>query len=138
MNTYETYVSLEVARLLKQAGFDWETRASYWFDYTISQNYILTYPKTHDDWNHRVEEDIDYISAPTLQIAQRWLREVKNMSVEISFEKPGKWSCCVILDTNKEVSFENLWREEFDYDTYESALEAGINKCLKIILEEKE
>lgn len=134
MNTHETYVSLETSTLLKRAGFDWETRMVYWYDYTISQRYILTAPATHDNWNNRKVENIDYISVPTLSVAQKWLREVHEMPINVIAYRDGK--------TNKVQGFcyqvyEKTMGWSQGYFTYESALEAGIKKCLEMILKEE-
>jgi len=128
---HEYYISLEIAKLLKETGFNWECEYAY-MPSTEMGNVPFKHLYNRTNYN---ELHYEVYSAPTLDVTQRWLREVKNMSVEISFEKPGKWSCSVILDTNKGISFENFWREEFDYDIYEEAQEAGIKKALKIILE---
>lgn len=78
MNTHETYVSLETAKLLKQAGFDWECDKIYY-----------CYHEDNDTWdlednhkNHfRVLELDNCLLAPSLAVAQKWLREVRNCEV---------------------------------------------------------
>lgn len=80
---HEYYVSLEVAKLLKEAGFDWETRATYRYDNAIGKVYILTHYVTSENWNGVKEDNIDYVSAPTLEVAQRWLRDAKNIDIDI-------------------------------------------------------
>ena len=66
-----------------------------------------------------------FISAPTLEIAQRWLREVKNEIVLVDATGPKFYSVSILgrNSTNK------------NFDTYEKALEAGIKKALELILE---
>ena len=77
MNTHETFVSLETARLLKGAGFDWECRKCYnhgvMFD--MESDEIRKQCPQHSQWD---------ILAPTLAVAQRWLREVKGYILEIT------------------------------------------------------
>ena len=123
MNTHETYVSLETAKLLKQAGFDWECNRFY--DCTNSDCV-------------RYEE----YPAPTLDVAQRWLREVKGMCLTIQplFDKVNEQFNVVVGFTpfihrmDGEMIIASLDNEH----SYEKAQEAGIKKCLTLILEDKQ
>lgn len=62
----EAYVSFETAKLLKEKGFN-EGCTSYF----ISDNEIALISNRRDFNNHGV-----YLSAPTQQMAMRWLREI--------------------------------------------------------------
>lgn len=99
MNTHEMYVSLETAKLLRQAGFDWEVRSFYQeplpgsnLEKIFKESSGDGYRERHDlmlsdtDWNHFQSTDRIYYSVPTLAVALRWLREVKHlfMTVDIS------------------------------------------------------
>ena len=66
----EDYVSFEVAKLLKGKGFD-----EYCGYYSSNGEYC-----GYCVYNHRGK---DYISAPTLQMAMKWLREVHNLHIDI-------------------------------------------------------
>ena len=137
MNTHESYVSLKTARLLKQAGFDWECV----YVYTNGVNELKHYENAVVNAFNPICE-----FAPTLEVAQRWLREVKEMYAEAYLSEShhtAVWIASVYLWENRP-----LGRELRDkclctgigpvyFDTYEQALEAGINKCLTILLEEK-
>jgi hypothetical protein len=118
---HECYVSLEVAKLLKEADFDWET-----FGYNNKLGFF-----------HRAIPHHGETSAPTLDMAQKWLREVKNANIEISYDKERMWNVIDIFDIDKEVTFDNYYYEKY-FDTYEEAQEAGIKKALEIILEKGE
>lgn len=81
----EDYVSYEVAKLLKDRGFDGETEHKIW--------YVIKQFSTGCHWNSCVykvgdmtrEYDNDCcISMPTLQMACKWLREVYNVVIEIN------------------------------------------------------
>ena len=128
---HEYFVSLEVAKLLKQAGFDWACRKIHYKypgdagNWSLEDNYM----------NHHRILEVDYcLLAPTLDVAQRWLREVKGYNVLVShnFElnTHGWW----ILQDN-DMLYCNY---ETQFDTYEEAQEAGIKKILEIILEKGE
>lgn len=149
MNTHETYVSLETARLLKQAGFDWKCR-TYWVEADKSKETAsvlpakpILYSGLHPlstrnyyetiflDWNNFKGEFEFYYSAPTLAITQRWLREVKRKHIEASPENDEytEWLFCIY--NSDSIAYTG-------YKTYEEAIEAGIKKALEIILEKGE
>jgi hypothetical protein len=110
----ECYVSLEVAKLLKKAGFDWECRCYYPGNFLKSQ--YNGYPK------------------PTLDIVQKWLREVKRIHVEVLylFEPYNHYftrACYLDANTPLYITIST------NSTIYEEAYEAGIKKALEIILE---
>lgn len=138
---HETYVSLEVAKLLRQLGFDWEVISFYTNDITegCESEYELRLVK-FDNWNGKNKTWCDLISAPTLEVAQRWLREVKNCytGVEVFVHDLDKNN--IYYTYNWVVYFNGDRYSGSDYDTtryYEVAQEASIKKALKIILEKK-
>lgn len=172
---HEYYVSLEVAKLLKEAGFDWETK-SYYAD--NKSGVLYGYNNSIANWNAKnffmrdsngsifvsngtYIDSItgDYIktsffSAPTLDVAQRWLREVNNYYVIINVADVDCDSIGVFYrvgyvfhDGDKYIS-SNIWeKDEYGEDnhrrlkifnTYEEAQEAGILKCLTLLLENNE
>ena len=129
---HEYYVSLEVAKLLKEVGFDWECR-EYYYNFTTT-GWSLSFDDNFVNWNSWSEQ---YISAPTLEVAQRWLREVKNCYTGIDV---------FVRNPDKNNTYYNRWFVYFNgtrysgsnYDDtqyYEDAQEAGIKKALEIILE---
>lgn len=135
----EYYVSLEVAKLLKKAGFDWECRMIH-FCY-IEDDHMWNLEDNHKQAKHILK--LDYcLLAPTLEVAQRWLREVKGMCLTIQplFDKVnGQFNVVVgftpfIHRMDGEMIIVSLDSEH----TYEEAQEAGIKKALEIILEEGE
>ena len=137
MNTHETYVSLEVAKLLKEAGFDWETREYYKF---TDEGYRFRWNALPVNWNKKVAALIaekhglsEGYSAPTLSVVQKWLREVKGYSIYPTF---GGYKIYV-LDANDSAGFSKTYVLN-SILTYEKAQEAGIKKVLKLILEKGE
>ena len=96
----EVYAKFETAKLLKEKGFDWEVRAYYQYDSEFKQ------------WDFELDDREDspslwgdyYVSAPTQQMAMRWLREEKGIHictvpdlssnkfyVSIAINVNGKW-----------------------------------------------
>ena len=124
METYETYVSLEVAKLLKEAGFDWHCQSAW--DLTFPNepylNYNAIYPS---DFRNNLD---DILYAPTLSVAQKWLRSVKYHFIYVEPLSKDDYSISYIC---RELN--GFTTEEFS--TYEEALEAGIKNCLTLILE---
>jgi hypothetical protein len=112
-------VSLEVAKLLEEAGFNWGCREYY------PTNFLTNRYKEY--------------AKPTLDVAQRWLREVKNISVDISSTCYSGWEY-IIRKINQLNHKDNtiLALTACRFYTYEEALEAGIKKALEIILEKGE
>lgn len=122
---HEYYVSLEVAKLLKYAGFKWGCRAAW--DLTFPNepylNYAAVYPT---DFNNDVD---DILYAPTLDVAQRWLREVHHLHITIFSSSQESWMFRI---TKPHQKLENgVYRE--DFYTYEEAQEAGEKKALELI-----
>ena len=125
----EAYVSFEVAKLLKEKGFDEDTIGYY--------NSIAEIPeriKFFDSPISIYNSDglIGCIQAPTLQMAMKWLREVHHIFIEIhaSIDLNGKYHFSYsILD--KECRY--IRRGFINCDrNYEQTIEAA----LKYILED--
>ena len=125
---HECYVSLEVAKLLKKAGFDWECKMIH-FCY-VEDDYMWNLED--NDKKARSILKLDYcLLAPTLDVAQRWLREVRHLHITIFSSSQESWMFRI---TKQHQSLEDGVYEE-DYYTYEEAQEAGIKKALEMILE---
>ena len=115
----EDYVSFETAKLLKEKGFD-EVCIGF---YTPQKELHFTLlEETNSMWLD------DSISAPTLQMAMKWLREVHNLALNVCYLL-GMWSYSVY---RTDVSSSGFNSE--DFDTYEEACEAGIRHCLENLI----
>ena len=66
-------------------------------------------------------------SAPTLEVAQRWLREVKGANLVVTLLDEGGYSYKYSYKASKVEWFQ-------PYETYELALEKGIEECLKYVI----
>ena len=129
----EDYVSFETAKLLKEKGFNDKCRALYtsWFDEVEGPN-----EDRAENWN--VEPK--YFSAPTLQMAMRWLREVHKIGVfpttfyhHTAIFDGHNYGCTLVnLETFDVIgNFEDC---TFPADTYEESCEKAIKYCLKKLL----
>lgn len=129
----ESYVSFETARLLKEAGLDVLCYVQY------SERGIqmkAPYPENFNvgDWGY---------SCPTQALAARWLREVHKIHVS------SEIMVCPVFDGvgGKEVGERISWgyyviptergtpimENDEEFNTYESALEAGLKHGLELI-----
>lgn len=113
----EELVTLETAKQLRKKGFN-ECR-----------NVVDINNMSNDDLPKRC------FLQPTQSIAQKWLREIKNLHIEIYRNACGYGY--VIVKANN-----GTWMEDDDakgpndggkWDTYEETLEAGIRESLKLI-----
>ena len=135
MNTHESYVSLEVAKLLKGVGFNIPVFTLYMKN--REGEYELNRYGLPGDWNNRGDD----ISAPTLNFIHKWLREEKNIIVEVMFSNTGHNYFVRYCDVTVHGFDDGHWHRigiNDGYETYEEALEAGIKDCLERLLEQKE
>ena len=137
----EDYVSFEVAKLLKEKGFD-EKCISVYHDGElrlvsslgifcgagILAEQTLTYTNSECKWSPIM------ISAPTLQMAMKWLRKVHEIFIRpnISFLYPIRYYCEIFcygdnLKTQQDVTTEN-------FESPEEACEAAIKYCLENLI----
>lgn len=72
----EDYVSYEVARLLKEKGFNWDCITYYIDSKPNNVQYSMLF-ENNTTWEERC------CSAPTHQMTMAWLREVHNINIDI-------------------------------------------------------
>ena len=125
--THEDYVSFEQAKALKELGFDWEVVKGY-----------SHFPGEKIKSCNFQEENVNKIyskwcfAAPTLDQAQKWLRNVKKTYLLIDYEK---WFTKPFsLEIYKEVGEKIIHKcYQNGFQTYEEAISAGIDKALEIL-----
>lgn len=126
----EDYVSLEVAKLLKEKGFNEPCRVTYFEDdNNVHISAVFTrYNENLDDNSY---------SCPTLYEAHKWLRNKHNTYVEVDsgYNKNGKLFSFTINHYNNNDDWDWGWETEADdyYKEYEGALNRGIKEALKLI-----
>lgn len=119
----EDYVSYEVAKLLKEKGFDWKCLA-HWF-IGIDRNFSIS--ATPQNWNE-VKTDLDWLSCPTHQMAMRWLRKVHNLCIA-PYAAAYRYGFTIDkCDTGSNICNDDVINEELT--TYEEAVEAALKYCL--------
>lgn len=141
----EHYVTYEQADKLKDLGFDWECNRYYTDGYANSDpEDLTTVIKLHYDspYNHNrvISADGACYSAPRLDQAQKWLREVKEIDVLV-------FNCACGYGWEISKAVKDLTRgtrlKRYDYKgehedsgmwlSYEKALSAGIDKALELL-----
>ena len=119
----EDYVSYETAKLLKERGFDGECRDYYSTDgHFYSEDF-------KSDWNHGGEAIVIF-SAPTLQMAMKWLREVHNIFIQVELYSKYDNYCFELFQNTHRLIIEH--REV--YNSYEESCEAAIKYCLENLI----
>ena len=129
----ENYVSFEIAKLLKEKGFD---------------------TPTHTFYNEKKSSEVRFepclinrnasflVSAPTIQITMKWLRKVHDIHIELNWDRGNELYSFQIWKPGKyqpEISSLDLWRiyKDDDYPgewNYEEACEESIKYCLKNLI----
>ena len=125
----EDYVSFETAKLLKEKGFDENCSRSYVKDkLAVSQGFNNSYYTTmYSDGCYRP------ISAPTLQMAMKWLRETHSLEIypyHDYTEGNEKWWFEVIRFRSSYAEHES----DSIYLKYEEACKAAIKYCLENLI----
>ena len=122
----EDYVSFEVAKLLKEKGFDGITEKwylKYKGEYTLVSKGTAEHPDSS-------------IDVPTIQMAMKWLREVYSLHCNSDYDFVLGWYCQITsLKETVEYDYEEMkhYHPEKDsgFSSPEEACEAAIKYCLE-------
>lgn len=127
----EEFVTLETAKLLKEKGFKEDVFTFYEVD-CVEGDMILS--ETYDE-SENFNEKNDCLSAPTQSLAQKWLRETKNIHICVY-----NCACGYGYEISKADNGTHITSSVYEgpndggkWDIYEEALEAGIWEALKLI-----
>ncbi len=127
----EELVTLETAKMLKEKGFNWKC------EHTIScDNIIRRYdiPQSMSCCTEIDNEPVEFL-CPTLYVAQKWLRETKNIHICIYNCACGYGYEISKADNGTHIA-SSAYKGTNDgekWDTYEETLEAGLQEALKLI-----
>lgn len=120
----EELVTLETAKMLKEKGFNKFCSFAYIDEYCNLMSVHTT--------NSLIDKMGLGYSAPNQSFAQKWLRETKNLHIEISYMYGNYWIYDIItIPEHDLVGLSD--RPIIRYETYEDALSAGIFEALKLI-----
>lgn len=125
-------VSFEQAKNLKEIGFP-QYSILYFYDRIGNLIYIEQCDNQEYSIFNKVFNDVKRYDAPSLELAAKWLREEKGMWIHMCKpnQRPSKWSSSV---NGLNARF---WIPCQEYDEYDEALSAGIDKAIEIIKEGK-
>ena len=110
----EELITLETAKLLKEKSFQ-------------QRKYLINVSTLHHCYK--------YLSVPPQSVAQKWLRETKNLHIEIYRNACG-YGYIIVKANNATWMKADGSKGPNDggkWDAYEEALEAGIFEALKLI-----
>ena len=119
----ENYCSFEVAKLLKEKGFNERSSASYDSKGQLKEGY--------GHWN---KTPIWY-AAPTHQMAMKWLREVHGIFIAINNDDLDfNWQCYDLINRDSTLDPNILSESYAGYKTYEEAVEAALKYILEKLI----
>lgn len=119
----EELVTLETAKLLKEKGFNEYCKDIIKEDDNRIMQSVF-----------RTNKNLPKLcySHPTQSVAQKWLRETKNLHIEISYMYENYWTYDILtIPRHDLIGLSD--RPIIRYNTYEEALEAGLQEALKLI-----
>ena len=119
----EDYVSFEVAKLLKEKGFEILTGKVYDNQNKLDYQNVVC-------WQ---ENRLPYISAPTHQMAMKWLREEHKISIEITstgylIDGDATWGCDI--KAGHRLYYQHITNKK----SYESCVEAALKYSLENLI----
>lgn len=132
----EEYITYKQALALKECGFDWECNR-YYSKEDAADGTVWEYPNpTYENFNDGSFGSRS-VSAPTQALAQKWLRDVKEVDIIVTLFRnidarvepniiTRLYAVEVCMGQEGECS------SEF-FPTYEAALSAGIDAVLESI-----
>lgn len=141
------YIEFETAKLAKELNFD--QQCDYYYEYSLTDkideqdgtsgsfgwkkgeinfqsSFFINYHKDVDLSNNNW-----YLCGASIQsLLQRWLREVKGINIWIKPFYYDGWNYNIegYLSNGKAITF-----DKYDSDTYENALEIGLQRALKYL-----
>ena len=130
----EDYVSFETAKLLKEKGFDEATYRAY---IETNKEHQLSFDvgRNNSQWEKINKEDgIFNCSAPTLQMAMKWLRKVHKIVIAISFQYDKFYQPYYFYKIANIGKKEDWNIEKSEHITVEEATEAAIKYCLENLI----
>lgn len=137
----EDYVSFETAKLLKERGFDEPTGFVYSESGELMKlsdfgvRYLLNSEcDDYPHWQFPFEGVSSIVSAPTIQMAMKWLREKKGIAIipvlsSVLDNEKFLWDVKIVVAKTSE-SYSQGWI----YEKQEEACEAAIKYCLENLI----
>jgi len=128
----EDYVSFEIAKILKEKGFDSVCENQY-INCSSGHPFLTNICDDAGCYYKNSEIGNDEYSAPTLQMAMKWLREVHNIHIVLSPNKKMNNQYCSIIFVDKEGEL-HPQPTDFFHGSYGEAAEIAIKYCLENLI----
>ena len=131
----EDYISFEIAKLLKEKGFDENTPVNYFVGDDKPRGCVIGEMIYHK----RAEEDAHLIACPTLQMTMKWLREIHKLEVRsiYDYDKDSWWGNIDPMfdetDENSDI-YQKALRFDYQGKSYEEAAELAIKYALENLI----
>ena len=134
----EDYVSFEIAKLLKEKGFDAYCTQVYNIESGKNlESDFYTCKYVYNSWLDKNEPRL--IAAPTLQLAMKWLRREHGLHCSVDYDYVLGWYCQITnLKETVEYDYEEMkhYHPEKDngFSSPEEAYEVAIKYCLENLI----
>lgn len=145
----EQLINFETAKLAKEKGFNWKCYAS-WDSKGVTLENTTVETNIHDENEDKWFDLFSYntmkevrVDCPTQSLLQKWLREENNTEVVVRpleerdngiFIKRGYQTTYIVYNTSNEQGNHCTYPLlESPFNTYEEALEKGLQEALKLI-----
>ena len=129
----EDYVSFELAKLLKEKGFDESCTHVYNIENERNMEAdFYTCKYVYNSWLDKNEPRL--IVAPTLQMTMKWLRKVHKLEIYPFHDMLQGSAWWYRIERNTGLSLIVEKEEDAIYGTYEEACETAIKYCLENLI----
>ena len=128
----EDYVSFEIAKLLKEKGFDESI-----IEFYVENEDTIKYAHNEDGFRLSELNGDFYYPHITHQMAMKYLREVHKVVISINAHTANHWDGCIDtfeIDILKNASRMIVPNEIAIHNTYEEAVEAALKYSLENLI----
>ena len=120
----EDYVSFEIAKLLKEKGFNEPCLMCYTSDKKLGN---------YGHYKSYKNSDVFSLTAPTIQMAMKWLREEKRTSIIIEFDLTKRGYNPYVYQPDYDMDWVVKWRRNLPMK-YEEACEAALKYTIENLI----
>lgn len=132
----EDYVTVEIARLLKDKGFDGKCRCIYHPDdsFEMYDNFLSNRVSDVKSVESDEDDSFVFVTAPTVQMAVKWLRENHKLHIEVEvyYCEDGQMWLAKIQRIGDGCT--TLIKTCMCNETYETAVDNGLKYCLENLI----
>lgn len=130
----EDYVSFETAKLLKEKGFDENCTIVYNLNnrHSLMADFYGVGTFVYNSYLNKERPEL--ITAPTIQMARKWLREKKGIAIipvlsSVLDNEKFLWDIKIVVAKHYDV-----YSQRWIYEKQEDACDAAIKYCLENLI----